>query len=370
MEPLRLLGRIILVLWLYSCSFSSYGQDPVMSQFSMNKPFLNPAYAGYGKDFVSTLQSRFQWTHVPGAFITNSLSADIGCPVSRLGFGVLFYDNYEGEGFLRNTQFSGQLSVNLPGKFKRFFGRGLQGKGYIFSAGLRFGIGQKTLDWSKLTFSDQYGIYTGFSGAASQVQPQNNESNRIFDLGAGIRGQIEFGKRGSFISLGTAVAHINRPVESFFGTENKLEMKFTFHAFTYFQTKKFTNKPDYLSIGIVSDYQQSLVTNNLLIYKDVLGWGKVGAGFRRQNFILIDKNVDAFILQGLITFKSLTFGYSYDFTISEFGPQRSYGTHEFGITFHLKNSSLCGGSRKEGKLDCFHLDSKRVNQKDFKIWNP
>ncbi|GAB5558233.1 MAG: hypothetical protein SchgKO_24460 [Schleiferiaceae bacterium] len=349
----------------------AYGQDPVMSQFSLNKSFLNPAYAGYGKDLIVAAQSRFQWTHVPGAFVTNTFSADIGCPRSRLGFGLIAYDRYEGEGFLHSTNISGQVSVNLPGRFKKLFGNKMYGKKYIFSAGLQMGVGQKQIDWSKLTFADQYGIYTGFTGDPSLVQPQNRESNQVFDMSAGIRGQFEFGKRGSYVSFGGAVFHINRPVESFLGSENRLEPRYTLHFFTYFQTKKFSNNPDFLSVGLVFDAQQGLTTNNLLVYKDIYSFGKVGLGFRRQNFVLIDQNVDAIILQGLVEYNQFTFGYSYDFTISEFGPQRSFGTHEIGITYRFKDTYLCKGKGGKDKLDCFFLNSGNFSKGgSSKTWNP
>lgn len=360
---------------MLALAFKSNAQDPVFSQFYLNKNYLNPAYAGFSEDLQVGVNSRMQWSNVPGRFATNTFNANIGCAPSRVGLGLIGYDHTEGEGFLRTQKADFQVSVNLPGKFGRGLGK-LARKKFILSGGLGLGVGQKTLDWSKLTFTDQYDTYEGFLNQPSAINGYSERSNVIFDMSGGLRLQAAISEKGSYISIGGAMFHMNRPVESFFGIESHMEPRYTMHAFTYFQTKKFANKPSYLAIGMIMDKQQGMMTNTILATKDVGSHAKVGLGFRRQNFLLIDRNVDAFILQGLLGFGSFTVGYSYDITISSLGPQRTYGTHEIGLTYTFGGFTLCGArssgrKRKKSADDCFMLMSDiNSNFRDLFLWNP
>ncbi|MDZ7846909.1 MAG: type IX secretion system membrane protein PorP/SprF [Owenweeksia sp.] len=285
-----------------------------------------------------------------------------GCAPSRVGLGLIGYDHTEGEGFLRTQKADLQISGKSAGKFARWTGKKLAGKKFIVSTGLGLGVGQKSLDWSKLTFTDQYGVYEGFLNQPSAIDGASERSNVIFDMSAGIRMQASIGRKGSYISFGGAMFHMNRPVETFFNVDSRLQPRYTLHAFTYFQTKKFANKPSYLAVGMITDKQQGLLTNTIMATKDVGSHAKVGLGFRRQNFLMVDRNVDALILQGLMGFGNFTLGYSYDITISSLGPQRTFGTHEIGLTYTFGGFTLCsakssGRNRKKSADDCFMLMS-------------
>lgn len=374
MELLHSFVKLWLTILVLCCALFTKAQDPVFSQFNLNKNYINPAYAGYSGDLNVGVNSRLQWGNVPGRFATNTFAANIGCETGRFGMAITGYDHFEGEGFLHTQNGALQMSVNLPGKFGRMFGKNLRRQKFILSAGLSLGIGQKKLDWSKLTFSDQYNPYQGFTGQASAASGPE-ASNMIFDLSGGLRMQAQINKNGSYISLGGAVFHLNRPVETFYGSNNQLPARYTFHAFAYWQTKRFANKPSYVSIGMISDNQQSLKTNTILVAKDIDRWAKLGIGFRRQNFLLVDRNVDALVLQALTTIKGLTIGYSYDITISKLGPQSTFGTHEIGIAYTFGGASLCGGGKRNKKKksadNCFmlmeNIDSKF---RDLYLWNP
>ncbi len=356
-------GILALVL-----AFSAKGQDPVFSQFHLNKNHLNPSYAGYTQDLSLGTSFRTQWTHIPDVFSTTSSTyANIGCNSARLGFGLGYLNHREGEGFLRNQNLTLQASVNFPALMPRWLSRRLRRKKFLFAGGLSLGVGQKSLDWSKLTFSDQFDAYSGFTGNPSLVMARNDVSNAIFDVGAGLRLQAPFGRKGSFVSIGASGFHLNQPVESFFNVENELKSRYTIHAFVYFQTKKFVNNPDFVSVGLIRDIQQTLETNTILAYKDVGNNMKAGFGFRRQKF-LPDYNVDAFIFQGILSFRQWSFGYSYDLTISSLGPQRTFGTHEISLVYLFKDSALCARSKSD---DCFFLnDEIREEFKKLYLWDP
>jgi len=376
MERLLYSGKSLLMCTiLLLVGVKAYAQDPVFSQFNLNKNYTNPAYAGYTEDLSLALHTRRQWTNVPGQFSTNTFVANIGCMPGRLGLALMGYDHIEGEGYLRTRQVDAQVSVNLPGRVASWWGRGLSRNKFIWSAGLGLGTGQKNIDWSKLTFTDQYSPYQGYLGQPSLAHGHNETSNQIFSMSAGTRLQVELNDRGSYISAGMAMFHLNRPVETFFEVDNRLQPRYTAHAFTYFQTKKFSNKPSYLSVGMIMDVQQGTRTNTLMTSKDVGKFAKVSIGWRRQNFIAIDENVDAIILQSLFTFGNFTLGYSYDMTISQLGPHRTFGTHEIGLAYIFGNTSLCGGGKGRGRRkssdDCFMLmEDISPAFRDLYLWNP
>lgn len=368
--------RLAALLLVLGGLFQATAQDPVFSQFNLNKNYTNPAYAGYTEHLSLALHSRIQWSHVPGAFNTNTFNANMGCSPSHIGFGLYGYDHVEGEGFLRKRKADAQISVNFPGRLAHSWGRRLSHKKFIISTGLGLGVAQRSIDWSKLTFTDQYSAYEGYLGTPSLMITQNDVSNVIFDMSAGMRFQLELNRKGSYLSFGAAMFHLNRPVETFFNMDNRMDPRYTAHFFTYFQTKKFANKPNYLSVGMILDRQQGMLTNTLMMSKDVETYGKISLGFRRQNFLLVDQNVDALIMQGLVTFGNFTLGYSYDITISRLGPHRTFGTHEIGLAYVFDNISLCSGrsrgrKRKKSNDDCFSLmEDISPAFRDLYLWNP
>lgn len=375
MEQLLSYVRLLLTAGLVAWVVSTRAQDPVFSQFNLNKNYLNPAYAGYSEDLSLGLNSRFQWTNVPGSFKTNTFNVNAGCGSGRVGLALMGYDHTEGEGYLNTKNATAQMSVNFPGKLGRWVGRKMYRNKFITSGGLSVGVGQKTIDWSKLTFSDQFSPYQGYLDQPSVVHSYQPVSNMIFDVSAGVRTQAEINRKGSYVSLGASVFHLNRPVETFFGSDNRLPMRYTFHAFTYFQLKKFVNKPNYFSVGMISDNQAHLRTNTIMVAKDVDHYAKISLGFRRQNFLMVDRNVDALIIQGLVSFGGFTLGYSYDVTISSLGPHNTYGTHEIGIAYSFRGFGLCRGKgRGRGKKshdNCFMLmDDINSNFRDLYLWNP
>lgn len=380
--------RIICFLMLTGMSLISRAQDPVMSQFTFNQPYLNPAYAGSSRDLSVAGQSRLLWTGVPGAFSTNFFNVNIGCPSTRLGFGLQAYNHIEGEGYLKTSQVTAQTSVNIPGKLPRYWGR-LKGNSYILSSGIQLGVGQKYIDWSRLTFSDQFSHFTGFLNNPSLVMPQMPESNIIMDMSGGLRAQVALNDDGAYFSAGTAVFHANRPVETFWGLDTRRAPRYSMHGFLYIPTKQFTNNPDYYSIGIIFNSQASLNSTTLLIYRDFDNYMKAGLGMRRQHFIPNNTRIDALIMQVMFSKKSFLFGYSFDATVSQLSAHRTFGTHEIGIMYTFEGLTMCNQSRSRGKgrafgsknpnrplkkgarygsTDCFRLNSKR-GSKEHMGWN-
>lgn len=347
-----------------------YGQDPTFSLFNINQLYLNPAFAGGTGDISVGVNSRSQWTRVPSRFQTNMAYVQGGCPNWNLGLGLRLYDDTEGEGYMRNTNAAGLIAVHLPGRFGRAI-NGLRNKKYIWSFGLQLAVGQRRLDWTDLVFSDQLDPYMGLYLNESQVNPQNEVSNLVFDVGAGTRFRFAFGNRGSHVSAGFAIFHLNQPVESFFTLETRLLPRYTGYFYTYFQTSKFSNNPHYLSIGWVMDHQQVLRTNTLNVNYDVASNLMLGLSYRKKYVVTFDNDFDSFILSFMYTVGDITLGYSYDMTMPNLGVENTAGTHEIGLVYKFTGSYLCRTrARRNRSISCFDLDLKRADRRDWSIWKP
>lgn len=365
----RLLGSGLLLCFCALFSLSMNGQDPAFSLFNINQLYLNPAFAGGTGEISAGANARAQWSNLPSRFQSNMAYVTGGCPNWNLGLGLRLFDDTEGEGFMRNTNAAGLVAVHIPGRFGSSI-QSLQGKKYIWSFGMQLSVGQRKLNWSDLVFSDQLDPYLGLYLSQSQVSPQNEVSNMVFDVGAGSRFRFTFGNRGSYISLGAAAFHINHPVESFLNLETKLLPRYTGHFYAHFQTSKFTNQPHYLSVGWVMDHQQTLQTNSLSVSYDVMQTLMIGFSYRKKYVFVIDNDFDAAILSFMYTLGPLTMGYSYDFTLPKLGIENTGGTHEIGLIYTFRDSYLCIKRNRARAIDCFDLDLTKSGRNSGSVWRP
>lgn len=361
---------------LNTCILSLFtnAQDPVFSQILINKSYLNPAYAGYSGDLTFDMQSRIQWFRVPSYFLSNAFAINGGCNANRLGFSLQGLSDLRGEGFLQNHRITGAVSVNLPGytsrKLKNKF---LRDRKTIVSTGLAIGIGQRFLNWDRLLFTDQLDHYLGIVRNSSLVNPQNVVSNVIVDLSAGSRMKMEISDKGSNISAGFAMFHINRPIETFFYSENRLPIRYTGHIFLHLQTEKYVNNAQFLTIGWVGNYQQEMQTNIVLLMRDFNSGFMLGGGFRSERIYLLGKTIDSIVLQFNLRQGDVIINYSLDFTVSSLGVHRTFGTHELGISYLMSGYNMCGmfyKRNKRAKTDCFFLYDDLMKKSNFILIQP
>jgi type IX secretion system PorP/SprF family membrane protein len=334
----------------------------------MNKLYLNPAYAGMNRDLQLSAISRFQWTGVPSVTQSSFASIDIACPKNRLGFALNFFDDVAGEGILRTSYGGFTLATHLPARFGRGFpNRNMRGRKYIISFGLKYQAGQKSIDWSKLVTSDQLDAVAGrvYPGA---LEGLNATSDIIHDLAGGFVFRGELNKRGSFISAGLGVSHLNRPIESILGTEARIPLRYTAHLYTNFRiSKKFRNTtPIFLTVGGMHDVQQTLNSTTLGGSFTLGAHILVGVWFRNERFLLLNRNTDAILLNLIYSTKNLSIGYSYDVTTSTLGLTKSNGTHEVGISYRFENIYLCKRGRRGTPSDkaCFLIEPKYMDKSE------
>ena len=168
--------------------------------------------------------------------------------------------------------------------------------------------------------------------------------------------------------MGTAVYHINKPLESILGFDTRIPLRYTIHAYGNFKVSgKYRNgTPTYLTIGTNFDrqrfHQSILVGGSFTFGRNTL----VGVWYRSKQFFPVNQQVDAIVFNAFVSNKRFTFGYSYDLTVSEFGISRTFGTHEFGVSYRFDGWYLCKKKSRLGRADrrCFLLDPKHMEQSE------
>ena len=296
-------------------------QDPEFTQFYASPLHLNPALAGTGRCSRITTSYRNQWPSIQNAYVTYQTSYDQFMPGMNGGVGIAFIGDRAADGIYNTMGVSGTYA------YKMEFDADFQ-----LQAGVQFSYYQKTLDWARLEFGDEFHPVNGYLGKISLDRNSNNRDKVGYtDYSVGLLG---FNK--SFYG-GVAVKHITEPNESFnTNTISKLPTRFTVHGGGIIFLVDRYNEKMFLAPEFLYSQQGRFRQLNLGIY-----WTNnlILAGmWARHTF----GNSDAII--PYIGYKKDFFkiAYSYDVTVSNLGVQRTAGAHELSLEFSFcsKNANM------------------------------
>jgi len=109
---------------------------PLNAQYFQNKYLVNPSMAGVNEGFNINGSFRKQWSNIPGAPITQSVTLDQ--QVNKVGWGVNIYN--EKSGGIQRTKAVGTFAYHLP----------LNGEDQKLNFGVSFGASQDKLDLSSI----------------------------------------------------------------------------------------------------------------------------------------------------------------------------------------------------------------------------
>lgn len=328
------LNRVLLILisWLSALAANVCGQDIHFSQFYMSTLTLNPATAGAFKDINATTNFRDQWKSVSNPYKTFALSYDMKILKDRsensvFGIGLNVFNDRAGDGSLSTSQVSVSISDHLK----------INGH-QTLSAGIQAGFGQRSINFSSLTWDNQF---NGFSYDASLSSNETMASNSYLypDLGAGVLWQYKksemymSGNDNVEMNIGFSVAHVNQPKFSFYPSSNNLlYMKYTVHANLLFGLK---NTPVSLVPGLIYYKQgpaQEIQVGSLINYTlrenskytSYVTHRTISAGaYYRWN--------DAVVIATLLEIANYSIGLSYDVNVSALR-KASYGRGGFEIS--------------------------------------
>ncbi len=314
--------KILLSVFLMVSVMTCWAQDPEFSQYYAAPLVLNPAFTGTAADHRFIVNHRNQWPNVTNGFVTYALSYDYNIEQARSGVGVMIMTDKAGTASLKST------AINLQYAYKTIFN-----DKWVLSTGLNFGLGYRSIDFSKLVFGDQ--LEFDSDGGAPSDDPvfSNINSTSYFDFGAGV---LAYNKK---FWLGASVAHLNTPNRSMIGEQALIPMKTSIHGGVRLSLEHALFKRDRVAAfmpSFVYKHQgpfDQLDLGTYFLYEPVM----LGVWYRgipiRQN-VMDNVSHDAVVVILGFQLQSIELTYSYDVTVSELGPI-SGGAHEVALKYRI-----------------------------------
>jgi type IX secretion system PorP/SprF family membrane protein len=350
----------ILSVFLYTSSVLA--QDIHFSQYLHTPTLVNPALTGATHTLRAAVIYKDQWRGVTVPYKTYGASFEMKLKasnwdkaddnktksykksVSRLAAGLSFFSDKAGDGNMGTSQVIGSLASFVPVNDKN-----------SLSIGLQTSMIQRSIDFSKLVFPDQYNGSV-YDPNISNGENQGTQNYIYADVGAGVNWSYGYGSKavasndGVKIQSGIALFHINKPRPKFI-TDSKEEvfMKVVLHGDAALGVKN-TNMvfvPSYLlqfqgpskeiMVGLMTKYyfkEDSKYTG--FIKQSAFG---IGAAYR---------NLDALILSAQIEVGQYAVGFSYDFNTSKLSKASAgRGGAEIFLRFVTPNPFLYQMSTKK-----------------------
>lgn len=194
------------------CAASSNAQDMHATQYFASPLTLNPALTGLTQcDLRLAANYRTQWYSVSNnPYTTATLSFDLATLKGKLdngdalGVGIIAAYDRAGTGALTNTTFG--LSV----AYHKAFGAEKQ---HAISLGVQGMLVQKSLDFSKVFFEDQFDPATGGTPYKTGENIQNRDlTYPDFNVGLMYSGRVS---EHATAYAGFSLYHLTQPVETF-----------------------------------------------------------------------------------------------------------------------------------------------------------
>lgn len=336
-------------------------QDPIFSQFSMNKLYLNPAMTGFHLGTTVNLSYRDQWRTVRkgySQFKTNSIGISTNFPCIRSSFGLIYTDNVEGEGLLRWQNVGGSFAFSI-----------LEGEtntnSYEVKAGLRLSHSWRTLNWGNLVFADQLDPLDGVVDVSQITIPNNamSSTQNYWDGEAGLMlsaERIELGSKEidlmEDLQAGFSVNHlIPRNHDSFLGTPEYVPMRFTLYLSwlnTLTKQRYSENSTLWLNPIFKMDLQPASKVYNSFNYMSFnYGLGLMtssiygGVCVQNRQFLIDKYNTSALIVNMGLSFPiekdlMVRFGMSKDLNVRGLS-NNANGAWEFSLIVNAQKASVC-----------------------------
>jgi len=223
--------KSLLTTLVASCvTLGAYAQDMHFTQYFASPLTLNPAQTGLiQNDWRASANIRQQWASVSdNPYNSGALAFDMPILKGKLpegdamGIGVFGLYDKAGAGGFQNTT----LGISLA--YHKAFGIDKQ---HTLSFGVQGSLVQKSVDFDKLIFSDQFDPTSpnGYLKGASQEKFANADVSYP-DFNAGIMYSGKVAEKGTLYA-GFAYYHLTRPEERFISTGDalKINSRFSYH---------------------------------------------------------------------------------------------------------------------------------------------
>jgi type IX secretion system PorP/SprF family membrane protein len=328
---------------------STNAQDVHFSQYFSSPLTLNPAMTGLVQnDTRLATNYRSQWGSVStNPYLTGTITFDMATMRGKLnngdalGIGLMMLYDKSGTGELTNT------SVGLSTAYHHAFGFE---KRNTISFGVQGMLVMKSIDFTKLTFEDQFNPATGTITGPSSDYLDHHDLNYP-DFNAGV---MYTGKISDFATayLGGSYYHLTQPVETFLkkpnlgsGTDHKISSRYTAYIGGSFTLNE--NVVLYAS-GL---YQQQASSTEIVLGSAVgfvLNPGYDPEFMKSTVFYLGGwyRYSDAIAPYIALEWSKYQVAFSYDVNISSFTPATNgNGAYEVSFIFNGKNNKRIIGPK-------------------------
>ena len=314
---------LVISLSVLFCTSSINAQDIHFSQFYNAPTYINPALTGvFDGNFRTIANYRNQWSSITSnPYETMAFYVD-GTPFAEsinngfMGIGLGFYQDQAGDGKLGTSQLNLTLSYSQHLADNQSLG-----------AGIQVGYGQRTIDYTNLTWDNQWnGSAYDPSLGSGEPNPGNNFS--YMDVSGGLLWYFYPNEKFN-LKLGGSMYHVNQPNQSFFSNgDDKLKPRYVVHAAVDISItdKKFYVLPR--AIFMTQGPSSELLLGAFASYQlqDNANAPTISGG-------LWYRNGDAFILATELWYGNFRLGLSYDVNVSGLSAaSNSQGGPEVSLT--------------------------------------
>jgi type IX secretion system PorP/SprF family membrane protein len=329
----QLRGIAIVLLGLF-CSVNCFSQDAQFSQFYAAPLYLGPSMAGAGGNSRVCLNYRDQWPKLNGKFITYALSFDHYIPKYNSGVGAILFRDNAGAGKLVTTQIGLDYSYRLK-----------LTKDFYLQPGLEFQYYERKIDFSKLTFSDQF---YGADIVSNSIENAPDQQKGHLDFATSMLG---FSKK---LWAGFTISHLMKINSTLSNDLQYVPIKVSLYGGYKVLLKQHLLVREEQSLLFAFNYlnQASLQQLDLGMYYSRSPF-MIGIWYRGIPVIQSSKSQDAITLSAGVMVDKLTFTYSYDLTISPLIASTG-GAHELALiyTFAQKYSGNGRTKKRIGAVPC------------------
>jgi type IX secretion system PorP/SprF family membrane protein len=315
-----------------------HAQDPQFSQYYAAPLYLNPGLVGINQKGRMGINYRTQWPNLDANFETFSAYFDYHFEDYYSSAGLIFTTDKAGSAGLKSTtiglQYAYQLQINYN---------------WTFRPGVEAAYTFQDLNFENLIFGDQLSG-SGLTGNPTQEVFDNGLNARFFDLAFG----------GVFynpsIWIGAAMHHVLEPNQSIDDGDAPLPRKFSVHGGYRIPLNPSTTKTGIGERSITPSFNYRSQGNfdqlDLGAYFtiDPILVGLWYRGIPIKNLDGVVNNESIIFMIGMQTNRA-TFGYSYDYTLSDLGIGTG-GAHEISIAYSFSLGDPLKPSADVRRLKC------------------
>ncbi len=330
-----------LILFSILSGVKVMSQDIHFSQYTNTPALVNPALTAAFNNLRATIIYKNQWMNLTVPYKTYGATFESKIKpgnwdklpatnngafkqfYSRMAAGISFFSDKAGDGNMGTSQVNLSFASFVPITKKNSLSFGLQGS-----------VVQRTLDFSKLVFPDQY------TGSVYDPNVNNGENiasqNFIYpDFATGFNWSYGYSEKAAVVAsnpfkanLGASIYHVNAPKQKYLsGSEEKLNRKYVLHA-DFLIFLKGTNVAIAPSCLLQFQGPSQEIISGMLVKYYFQEDSKYTGFIKRTTFGLgaAYRNKDALIISSLVESGHFAVGFSYDLNISKL----SYATAKRG----------------------------------------